>query len=168
MKIKSRFHGKDELKVVDHTVIDFEEKRDSKFWDSIGELVAHGLPAYDKKGHSTELRFRVRPVQREIFGSIINKFQEGFFKSQASFYRCMIAVGCKTVLEYLKRTKGKEVSEIEAGLHGLNMMARAERFEELEQDLRSFQRSVIESDSNKKGEKIERLDSILGKLNKLR
>ena len=161
---RSKFDtGKDEL-----NIIDFEEKRNDKFWQDVSELIAHGLPAYDKKGHSTELRFRVRPVQREIFGSIINRFQDGFFRSQASFYRCIIAVGCKTVLEYLKRTKGMEISEIEAGLRGLNMMARQERFEELESDLKSFQQSIVQSNSAKKGEKIEKLDDILDKLSKLR
>src|SRR5512136_2081082 len=80
---------------------------DTQFWESIRELARYGVPAYDKKGHWTEIRIRVRPMQVDMVAAVREKMPENWFKNQASLYRSIIAVGCKTLLRALGMESGE-------------------------------------------------------------
>ena len=104
---------------------------DAPFWDSIRSLVRYGVPAYDKRGHWTEIRIRVRPMQVDMIAAVREKVPENWFKTQASLYRSIVAVGCRTLLKFLDMDKG-EWNDV---LMGLNQIAKLNRLEDFKQEM---------------------------------
>ena len=104
---------------------------DTLFWDSIRSLVRYGVPAYDKRGHWTEIRIRVRPMQVDMIAAVREKVPENWFKTQASLYRSIVAVGCRTLLKFLDMDKG-EWNDV---LMGLNQIAKQKRLEEFKEEM---------------------------------
>jgi hypothetical protein len=133
--------------------------REEKFWHEVGDFLRYGIPAHDNRGHSSEIRFRVRPVQLDIIGSIREKMPENLFKTHAALYRGLLAVGCKTSLEYLK--KYDPVSSIETVdrlIEGLNKISKKERLKELEKDIEGAQHNILRSSMEDKSKIIDLLD----------
>ncbi len=113
---------------------------DTPFWDSIRSLLRYGVPAYDKRGHWTEIRIRVRPMQVDMIAAVREKVPENWFKTQASLYRSIIAVGCKTLLKFLDMDKG-EWNDV---LMGLNQIAKQTRLQDFKEEM-----AVLKNDITK-------------------
>ena len=140
---------------------DFEEE---KFWLEIGDYLRYGIPAHDKRGHSSEIRFKVRPFQLDIIGSIKEKMPDGWYKNRASLVRNLLAVGCKVVLEYFKRNAVEsyvnEISEIDNWLKDLNRIAKFDRLDEFKKDIFALQQNILRGGLKNKAEVIQLLDRI--------
>jgi hypothetical protein len=131
------------------------KREQEKFWQSIQELVRYGVPAYDKKGHWTEVRVRVRPMQIDMVGAVREKMPDGWFKSQASLYRSIIAVGCKTMLKFLamEKTQWDEI------LMGLNKIAKKQRLDEFKEEM-SILKNDIANGNMDPSEKVKVIDIV--------
>ena len=140
---------------------DFKEE---KFWLDIGEYLLHGIPAHDKRGHSSEIRFRVRPLQLDIIGNIKEKMPEGWYKNRASLVRNILAVGCKVTLEYLKRheevAQADHFDKIDQLLKDMNRIAKYDRLDELKRDIFTLQQNILQGDQKNKAEIINLLDKL--------
>ena len=115
---------------------------EAEFWKDVENLFRYGLPQSDAKGHSTEFRFRARPIQGDILSGIREKMPEGWFKSQGSLYRCIMAAGCKCAFRLLGMEKG-EWGEI---LRDLNTIARRTRIDEFKQEMATLKGSIANGD----------------------
>lgn len=133
--------------------------KDEKFWSDIDNYLRFGIPAHDKRGHSAEVRFRVRPVQLDIVGRIREQLPENLFKSNAALYRSLLVVGCKCALESLKR-RGEATDDIGVLIEGLNRLSREIRLGELEKDIEHAQQGILRSDIQDKSNVIELLDKM--------
>src|SRR5512136_2788420 len=111
--------------------LEFIKQEDEEFWEDIRNLMKYGIPAYDGKGHFTELRIKVRPMQMDMISAIRERSPDGWFKSQAALCRAILAVGCKVYLKVL----GNEKSEWHGVLIGLNQIAKRQRLEEFKNDV---------------------------------
>jgi hypothetical protein len=109
-----------------------------EFWKDMENLFRYGLPHSDTKGHSTEFRFRVRPIQGDIVAAIKEKMPEGWFKSQGNLYRCLLAAGCKSVLRLLSMEKS-EWGEL---MRDLNTIARRARIDEFKKEMASLKGNI--------------------------
>jgi hypothetical protein len=114
-------------------------ENDEEFWKSIRELARYGVPAYDKKGHWTEIRVRVRPLQRDMVGAIKEKLPDNWYKNQAHLYRSILAVGCKTFLKLLNMEEDNWMKVLE----GLNKIARQSRMEEFKAEMNTLKQDII-------------------------
>ncbi len=131
---------------------------DPKFWESVQRLLRYGVPAYDKKGHWTEIRIRIRPMQVDLIGAVKEKMPDNWYKSMASFYRSLIAIGCKTALKYLEMDTG-EWNEV---LTGLNEIAKKERLQEFKEEVACLRNNIANGTISTE-EKIKAID-LIGKL----
>jgi hypothetical protein len=140
---------------------DFEEE---KFWLDVGDYLLHGIPSHDKRGHSAEIRFRVRPLQLDIIGNIKEKMPEGWYKNRASLVRNILAVGCKATLEYLKRhedvAKADNFDKINQLLKDMNRIAKYDRLDEFKRDIFTLQQNILQGDQKNKAEIISLLDKL--------
>jgi len=140
---------------------DFEEE---KFWLDIGDYLRYGIPAHDKRGHSSEIRFRVRPLQLDIIGNIKEKLPEGWYKNRASLVRNILAVGCKVTLEYLKRHEEVAMTDhfdkIDQLLKDMNRIAKYDRLDEFKRDIFMLQQNILQGGQKNKAEIISLLDKL--------
>nr|BDD44334.1 hypothetical protein 10 [Desulfobacterales bacterium] len=133
--------------------------KEEKFWHDVGSYLRFGIPAHDKRGHSSEVRFRVRPVQLDIVGKIRDQMPENSYKTNAALYRGLLAVGCKCALEYLKKEKtDSAVKAMDKLIEGLNKLSKQSRLQELEKDIESAQQDVLRGSLEDKTNIIELLD----------
>lgn len=130
-----------------------------KFWSDIGNFLQFGIPAHDKRGHSAEVRFRVRPVQLDIIGKVREQMPEGLFKTNAALYRSLLVVGCKCALEYLKRSH-HATDDIGDLIEGLNRLSKQIRLDELEKDIEQAQRDILRSNISDRGNIVLLLDKM--------
>jgi hypothetical protein len=146
---------------------DFKEE---KFWLDIGGYLLHGIPAHDKKGHSAEIRFRVRPLQLDIIGRIKEKLPEGWYKNRASLVRNLLAVGCKVTLAYLKNrddgNKYDHFDKIDQLLKDMNRIAKFDRLDELKRDIFTLQQNILAGGQQNKAEIINLLDKLKEEVNR--
>ena len=130
-------------------------ENDEEFWNSIRNLARFGVPAYDKKGHWTEIRVRVRPLQRDMIGAIREKLPDNWYKSQAQLYRSIIAVGCKTFLKLLNMGDDNWLEVLE----GLNKIARQNRMEEFKAEMSTLKQDIVKGTLNSE-EKVKVIDLV--------
>jgi hypothetical protein len=130
-------------------------ENDDEFWNSIRELARFGVPAYDKKGHWTEIRVRVRPLQRDMVGAIREKLPDNWYKSQAQLYRSIIAVGCKTFLKLLNMGEDDWMVVLE----GLNKIARQTRMEEFKAEMSILKQDIVNG-TMESDEKVKVIDLV--------
>ena len=155
------------MKIKNTSLGEFDLKEE-KFWHDVGDFLRYGIPAHDKRGHSSEVRFRVRPVQLDIIGNIREKMPENFFKTQAALYRGLLAVGCKSVLEYLKRhDPNSHIENIDRLIDGLNLISKKARLKELEKDIEGTQHNIVRSSMEDKAKVIDLLDKMKENLKKI-
>ena len=136
--------------------LDYLKQADEEFWQSIRDLICYGVPAYDKKGHWTEIRMKVRPLQVDMIGAVREKMPEGWFKNTASLNRAIMAVGCKVVLRLLSNEPG----EWHKILEGLNKVAKRVRLEEFKKEMASLKGNIIGCDTMPPAEKIRMIDHL--------
>lgn len=144
----------------------FEEE---KFWNEVGNYLRYGLPAHDKRGHCSEIRFRVRPFQLDIIGGIREKMPEGWYKNRTFLVRGLLAVGCKCALEYLKRNKDsdkKEIEKIDGWLKDMNRISTYTRLDDFKKDLIELEKSILKGHREDKAELINLIDMIREKVKK--
>jgi len=125
------------------------------FWGSIRDLLRYGIPSSDQRGHWTELRIKVRPIQADIIAGIRERMPEGWFKNQGSLYRSIVAVGCKTIFKFLDSEKG-EWHEV---LTGLGQISRQQRLEEFHEDMKNLKGKILNG-SAPSNEKMKVVDLI--------
>lgn len=164
-KANSRYNtGKEELKI-----IDFQEKQDETLWEKVERHLKWGLTARDKKGHSTEFRFRMRPVTRDMVGEIQSNMPDGFYKTQSHLYRAIFSIGCIVALHHIRKKGKKDLKKIEAIFDFMNMVAREERVEDIKRDAAKLKMEVMEnghSSSEEMVRKFKKLDKLLKELEK--
>lgn len=134
------------------------KQEDELFWEEIRNLFRYGVPSCDSKGHWTEFRIKVRPIQADIVAAIREKAPEGWFKTQGALYRCIVAAGCKTVFRLL----GMESTEWGEILRDLNTLARRQRVDEFCKEM-GILKGNIANGSMPPGEKAKVID-LIGRL----
>lgn len=159
MKIKT---GKDELKV-----IDFHDKQDEGVWDKIGRYLTYGIPAYDKKGHTTEFRFKAQRIARDMAAEIQSKMPDGYFKTQAHLYRGIFATGCVVALHWIRSRSDKDVRHLTAILDFLNMIAKEERLEEIKHELKIAKMKILEQGDSASAQRLKLLDEYMKIVNEI-
>ena len=137
---------------------------DEKFWHHIGDYLRYGIPAHDKKGHSSEVRFRVRPFQLDIIGNIAEQLPEGWYRNRTSFVKNLLATGCKVALEYFKRYGNKsnpgEVDKMDQLLKDMNRIAKYDQLDEFNKDILTLQQNILQGNQDNKAEIIQLLDKL--------
>lgn len=161
---KSRYNtGKDELRI-----IQLDDVKDEKLKDKIGRYLTYGLTAYDKKGHTTELRFKIRPIARDMIGQVASKLPDGYFKTAAHLYRGIFAVGCAVALDHIKKNTDHDITTVTKIFDYLNDEARNERIDEIESELNIKKQVVMSSDSCDIALKLKEIDNLLKELKSLK
>jgi hypothetical protein len=89
---------------------------------------------------------------------------EGWYKNRASLVRNILAVGCKTTLDYLKRhedvTKADNFDKINQLLKDMNRIAKYDRLDEFNRDIFALQQNILQGDQKNKAEIISLLDKL--------
>ena len=119
--------------------LDLTQQSDDEFWQSLRDLMRYGIPAYDGKGHSVDVRVKVRPLQIDMIGAIREKCPDGWYKSQAALIRSIIAIGCKVFFKMLSQEDSQWVEV----LNGLNKIAKKQRLDEFKRETESLKNSVV-------------------------
>ena len=130
-------------------------RRGEDFWASVRDLLRYGIPSSDQRGHWTELRIKVRPIQADIIAGIRERMPEGWFKNQGSLYRSIVAVGCKAIFKFLDNEKG-EWHEV---LTGLGQISKQQRLEEFQEDMKNLKGKILNG-SMPSNEKVKVVDLI--------
>lgn len=141
--------------------LEYIKKNDEEFWEGIREFLKYGVPAYDKQGHWSDFRVKVRPLQMDMIAAVKEKMPEGWFKNSSSLHRSIIAVGCKVILRLVNMETG-EWHEI---LDGLNQMAKKARLEEFKKDMATLRGNIIDCGTMAPAEKVKVVD-LMAKLEK--
>ena len=143
------------LKHEDIDSLDLNELSDEEFWQTIRGLMRYGIPAYDGKGHSSDLRIKCRPLQIDMISAIRERCPEGWYKSQAALIRSLIAIGCKVAFKMLSL----EDSQWNDVLLGLNRIAKSHRLEEFRKDTESLKDDIAKGPLPPQ-EKLKLLDTV--------
>ena len=125
------------------------------FWGSVRELLRYGIPSRDQRGHWSELRVKIRPIQADIIAGIRERMPEGWYKNQGSLYRSIIAVGCKAIFKFLDNEK----SQWHEVLVGLGQISKQQRLEEFQVDMKNLKGKIL-SGSMPPNEKVKVVDLI--------
>jgi len=139
-----------------------EHQKQQEFWDKVQEFLRYGVPSTDKKGHRSELRICVRPFQVDIINSIREKMPDGWFKSQASLVRSLIAVGCFVSLNYLEEkysSRGCVDVDWKEILGSLNRISKTQRLKEFVIETRVLENDIANLDIDT-SEKVKTIDNI--------
>jgi len=160
---KSKYNtGKSEMKI-----IDFEQKKEETIWEKVARYLTFGLTAYDKKGHTTEIRFKIKPIGRDMVNQVQAALPDGYFKTQAHLYRGVFAAGCIVALHHIKQKNSKDMDAVEGIFNFLNMVAREERIEEIKSEIKEYKVKLLEEDSPNAAKRMHDFNTLLKKLNKI-
>ena len=137
-----------DTKKSEQQVIDLSDKKLEKYWDDVHRYFVNGLPAKDEYGHHAEIRFRCRDLQKDMVYGIMAKLPPNFFNSLSDCYRSIFAVGCRTLIEYMKKEhKNTELDEIRIILEGLNRIAKRDRVLDFQKELRKLEQSIMDKET---------------------
>ena len=125
------------------------------FWRSVRDLLRYGIPSSDQRGHWSELRVKIRPIQADIIAGIRERMPEGWYKNQGSLYRSIIAVGCKAIFKFLDHEK----SQWHEVLVGLGQISKQQRLEEFQEDMKNLKGKILNG-SMPSNEKVKVVDLI--------
>jgi len=116
--------------------LDIDEMEE--FWSKAVDFLYHGQPSRDKKGHSTRLQVRVRPVQMDILERIKELFPKDWFRNTSELLRGLLTLGGHSALfiHKMKFQRGhKEIESIAEILSILNAINREDRINELKTEI---------------------------------
>ena len=126
-----------------------------------------GLTASDKAGHTTEIRFRTKPVVRNMVGEIQSRLPEGYFKTQSHLYRAVFSIGCIVAIEHIKNHGDTTCEKLEAVFDVLNHIAWQEQIEDIKKEAKSIKMKAIDHENPELLQQSKKIDKMVESLEKL-
>ena len=110
------------------------------------DYMLYGIPSKDSKGHSTFFSVRMQESQWDLI-TAIKDYLPGWWKTNASLQRSIIAVGTAYMLFHAKKHVDiKKIEELQQILDGLNFLSKHERRKLLLSDIDKVRSQFLSSD----------------------
>lgn len=111
-----------------------------KTQEKIVNLILHGAPPADKKGHYEHLQFKIAPYQADIMDKIRSMAPKNHWRSQSEYLRCTFTVGNFIIMKFLQ--EAKNIREIDSLFQLCDMMLVVAKHQHQESLKNEFTRAI--------------------------